>query len=32
LDVSHGRSLQCGPFIKDDTYQALLKALRLGRG
>ncbi len=32
LDVSHGRSLQCGPFIKDDTYQALLKALRLARG
>ncbi len=32
VDVSHGRSLQCGPFIKDDTYQALLKALRLGRG
>ena len=32
LDVSHGRSLQCGPFIKDDTYQAVLKALRLARG
>jgi len=32
VDVSHGRSLQCGPFIKDDTYQALLKALQLSRG
>ena len=32
LDVSHGRSLQCGPFNKDDTYQALLRALRLSRG
>lgn len=32
LDVSHGRSLQCGPFIKDETYLAVLKALRLGRG
>ena len=32
VDVAHGRSLQCGPFIKDDTYLALLKMLRLSRG
>ncbi|HXE76306.1 MAG TPA: J domain-containing protein [Candidatus Xenobia bacterium] len=32
VDVAHGRSLQCGPFIKDEPYLAVLKFLRLSRG
>jgi len=31
MDVTHGRSLMCGPRIRNERFQELLKLLRLGR-
>jgi hypothetical protein len=31
MDVTYGRSLLCGPRIRNERYQELLKLLRLGR-
>lgn len=31
LDLTHGRGLSCGPFIKDERFEGLLRKLRLAR-
>ena len=31
LDAAHGRSLLCGPRIRNERFQELLKLLRLGK-